>query len=170
MGFAYFNMYHSLASLCMQISYDCSMWVVFVDAIEASVEPNLGWKSSSFLALLRFNSSTPLVPLTNREVLEEGRGADNCFSYGMLSAKATCNSHVQDSSYFLGWEEYEKNLYHPLKNPNGVIQLWVSLRIKSPWTFFNRGLSSTHIQQISQLVSKNLHSSKIIMAFVISRK
>ncbi|KAI7755198.1 hypothetical protein M8C21_023890, partial [Ambrosia artemisiifolia] len=29
----------------------------------------------------------------------------------MLSAKVTCNSHGQDSSYFLGWEEYEKNPY-----------------------------------------------------------
>lgn len=41
----------------------------------------------------------------------------------MLSAKATCNSHGQDSSYFLGWEEYEKNPYHQLKNPNGIIQM-----------------------------------------------
>ncbi|KVI08933.1 1-aminocyclopropane-1-carboxylate synthase 3-like [Cynara cardunculus var. scolymus] len=41
----------------------------------------------------------------------------------MLSAKATCNSHGQDSSYFLGWEEYEKNPYHHLHNPNGIIQM-----------------------------------------------
>ncbi|KAF5798788.1 putative 1-aminocyclopropane-1-carboxylate synthase [Helianthus annuus] len=41
----------------------------------------------------------------------------------MLSAKATCNSHGQDSSYFLGWEEYEKNPYHPVNNPNGMIQM-----------------------------------------------
>ncbi|XP_076919465.1 1-aminocyclopropane-1-carboxylate synthase 3-like [Bidens hawaiensis] len=41
----------------------------------------------------------------------------------MLSAKATCNSHGQDSSYFLGWEEYEKNPYHPVDNPDGIIQM-----------------------------------------------
>nr|XP_043632172.1 1-aminocyclopropane-1-carboxylate synthase 3-like [Erigeron canadensis] len=41
----------------------------------------------------------------------------------MLSSKATCNSHGQDSSYFLGWEEYEKNPYDPITNPNGIIQM-----------------------------------------------
>ncbi|WOH10215.1 hypothetical protein DCAR_0729680 [Daucus carota subsp. sativus] len=32
----------------------------------------------------------------------------------MLSTKAACNSHGQDSSYFLGWQEYEKNPYDEL--------------------------------------------------------
>ncbi|KAI3502983.1 hypothetical protein L1887_31417 [Cichorium endivia] len=41
----------------------------------------------------------------------------------MLSAKVTCNSHGQDSSYFQGWEEYEKNPYDEVKNPNGIIQM-----------------------------------------------
>lgn len=41
----------------------------------------------------------------------------------MLSRKATCNSHGQDSSYFLGWQEYEKNPYDKVKNPNGIIQM-----------------------------------------------
>ncbi|KAJ0692409.1 putative 1-aminocyclopropane-1-carboxylate synthase [Helianthus annuus] len=41
----------------------------------------------------------------------------------MLSAKVTCNSHGQDSSYFLGWEEYEKNPYDEFKNPKGIIQM-----------------------------------------------
>ncbi|KAI3890815.1 hypothetical protein MKW92_040723 [Papaver armeniacum] len=40
-----------------------------------------------------------------------------------LSKKATCNSHGQDSSYFLGWQEYEKNPYHETKNPSGIIQM-----------------------------------------------
>ncbi|XP_073017265.1 1-aminocyclopropane-1-carboxylate synthase 3-like [Primulina eburnea] len=40
-----------------------------------------------------------------------------------LSSKATCNSHGQDSSYFLGWQEYEKNPYDKVKNPNGIIQM-----------------------------------------------
>ncbi|XP_077233654.1 1-aminocyclopropane-1-carboxylate synthase 3-like [Tasmannia lanceolata] len=40
-----------------------------------------------------------------------------------LSTKATCNSHGQDSSYFLGWEEYEKNPYDEIRNPEGIIQM-----------------------------------------------
>ncbi|MQL88074.1 hypothetical protein Taro_020628 [Colocasia esculenta] len=40
-----------------------------------------------------------------------------------LSKKAACNSHGQDSSYFLGWEEYERNPYHPIDNPKGIIQM-----------------------------------------------
>ncbi|KAK1300303.1 1-aminocyclopropane-1-carboxylate synthase 3 [Acorus calamus] len=39
------------------------------------------------------------------------------------SRKATCSSHGQDSSYFSGWEEYEKNPYDPLTNPSGIIQM-----------------------------------------------
>ncbi|CAN0864968.1 1-aminocyclopropane-1-carboxylate synthase 8 [Linum grandiflorum] len=41
----------------------------------------------------------------------------------MLSKKATCNAHGQDSSYFLGWEEYEKNPYDQTANPTGIIQM-----------------------------------------------
>ncbi|XP_059439399.1 1-aminocyclopropane-1-carboxylate synthase 3 [Corylus avellana] len=40
-----------------------------------------------------------------------------------LSTKATCNSHGQDSSYFLGWQEYEKNPYDEVRNPKGIIQM-----------------------------------------------
>ncbi|KAH6808296.1 1-amino-cyclopropane-1-carboxylate synthase 8 [Perilla frutescens var. frutescens] len=40
-----------------------------------------------------------------------------------LSKKAACNSHGQDSSYFLGWQEYEKNPYDEVTNPNGIIQM-----------------------------------------------
>ncbi|KAM7262550.1 hypothetical protein ACFE04_000233 [Oxalis oulophora] len=40
-----------------------------------------------------------------------------------LSKKAACNTHGQDSSYFLGWEEYEKNPYDKVHNPNGIIQM-----------------------------------------------
>ncbi|KAK8483120.1 hypothetical protein V6N11_028904, partial [Hibiscus sabdariffa] len=42
---------------------------------------------------------------------------------GLLSRKATCNSHGQDSSYFLGWQEYEKNPYDEVENPRGIIQM-----------------------------------------------
>ncbi|KAL6527320.1 1-aminocyclopropane-1-carboxylate synthase 3 [Orobanche gracilis] len=41
----------------------------------------------------------------------------------MLSRKITCKSHGEDSSYFLGWQEYEKNPFHPVKNPSGIIQM-----------------------------------------------
>ncbi|XP_010547570.1 PREDICTED: 1-aminocyclopropane-1-carboxylate synthase 9-like [Tarenaya hassleriana] len=40
-----------------------------------------------------------------------------------LSTKVTSNAHGQDSSYFLGWQEYEKNPYDELKNPQGIIQM-----------------------------------------------
>lgn len=42
---------------------------------------------------------------------------------GLLSGKATCNTHGQDSSYFLGWQEYEKNPYDEVQNPTGIIQM-----------------------------------------------
>ncbi|GAV57675.1 Aminotran_1_2 domain-containing protein [Cephalotus follicularis] len=41
----------------------------------------------------------------------------------LLSRKVTCNSHGQNSSYFLGWQEYEKNPYDENKNPTGIIQM-----------------------------------------------
>ncbi|XP_073121063.1 1-aminocyclopropane-1-carboxylate synthase CMA101-like [Henckelia pumila] len=41
----------------------------------------------------------------------------------MLSKKATCKSHGQDSSYFLGWQEYDKNPFDPVANPSGIIQM-----------------------------------------------
>ncbi|KAI9118411.1 hypothetical protein K1719_010743 [Acacia pycnantha] len=42
----------------------------------------------------------------------------------MASKKATSEeSHGQDSPYFVGWQEYEKNPYHPSSNPSGIIQM-----------------------------------------------
>ena len=41
----------------------------------------------------------------------------------MLSRKISNDSHGQDSSYFLGWQEYEKNPYDEVHNPNGIIQM-----------------------------------------------
>ncbi|GAV58001.1 Aminotran_1_2 domain-containing protein, partial [Cephalotus follicularis] len=41
----------------------------------------------------------------------------------MLSMKASSDSHGQDSFYFLGWQEYEKNPYHQVHNPTGIIQM-----------------------------------------------
>lgn len=42
---------------------------------------------------------------------------------GLLSQKVTQNGHGQDSSYFLGWQEYEKNPYDHAGNPTGIIQM-----------------------------------------------
>ncbi|XP_062074805.1 1-aminocyclopropane-1-carboxylate synthase 3-like [Humulus lupulus] len=41
----------------------------------------------------------------------------------MLSKKISSDSHGQDSSYFLGWIEYEKNPYDKIHNPTGIIQM-----------------------------------------------
>lgn len=41
----------------------------------------------------------------------------------MLSSKVIGNSHGQDSSYFLGWQVYEKNPFHQVENPTGIIQM-----------------------------------------------
>lgn len=41
----------------------------------------------------------------------------------MLSRKISGDSHGQDSSYFLGWIEYEKNPFDEIQNPNGIIQM-----------------------------------------------
>ncbi|KAA8528430.1 hypothetical protein F0562_035785 [Nyssa sinensis] len=41
----------------------------------------------------------------------------------MLSRKAICDSHGQDSSYFNGWQEYENNPYDEVRNPTGIIQM-----------------------------------------------
>ncbi|KAK8623445.1 hypothetical protein V6N13_118330 [Hibiscus sabdariffa] len=41
----------------------------------------------------------------------------------MLSSRASCNSHGQDSPYFLGWQVYEKNPFDQAVNPTGIIQM-----------------------------------------------
>lgn len=41
----------------------------------------------------------------------------------LLSKRARCSYHDQDSSYFLGWHEYEKNPYDEVMNPKGIIQM-----------------------------------------------
>ncbi|XP_022765947.1 1-aminocyclopropane-1-carboxylate synthase 3-like [Durio zibethinus] len=41
----------------------------------------------------------------------------------MLSTKASCNSHGQDSSYFLGLQVYEKNPFDETVNPTGIVQM-----------------------------------------------
>ncbi|KAI3751872.1 hypothetical protein L2E82_22963 [Cichorium intybus] len=41
----------------------------------------------------------------------------------MLSKKASCDSHGECSSYFVGLQEYEKNPYDAVHNPSGIIQM-----------------------------------------------
>ena len=41
----------------------------------------------------------------------------------MLSKKVRLDAHGEDSSYFLGWKEYEKNAYDEVENPSGIIQM-----------------------------------------------
>ncbi|KAL9249589.1 1-aminocyclopropane-1-carboxylate synthase CMA101-like protein [Drosera capensis] len=53
-----------------------------------------------------------------------------------------CDTHGQDSSYFSGWEEYERNPYHPSLNPSGIIQM---------------GLAEN--QRVSLTLSKNVQLS-----------
>lgn len=72
----------------------------------------------------------------------------------MLSKKAACDSHGQDSSYFLGWQEYEKNPYHEVQNPNGIIQMGLAenqVGKLSGSLFFVLGLYSFSENRIIQL-------------------
>lgn len=38
-----------------------------------------------------------------------------------VSRRATCNTHGEESPYFVGWDEYRKNPYDEKLNPKGVI-------------------------------------------------
>ena len=38
-----------------------------------------------------------------------------------VSRRATCNTHGEESPYFVGWDEYRKNPYDGNLNPKGVI-------------------------------------------------
>ena len=41
----------------------------------------------------------------------------------VLSRMAAGNGHGEESAYFDGWKAYEDNPFHPLNNPQGVIQM-----------------------------------------------
>lgn len=41
----------------------------------------------------------------------------------ILSKLATNEEHGENSPYFDGWKAYDSDPFHPLKNPNGVIQM-----------------------------------------------
>ncbi|XP_015947781.1 1-aminocyclopropane-1-carboxylate synthase-like [Arachis duranensis] len=44
-------------------------------------------------------------------------------SYELLSKIATNEKHGENSPYFDGWKAYDRDPYHPTKNPQGVIQM-----------------------------------------------
>jgi len=44
-------------------------------------------------------------------------------SQHLLSKIATNDKHGENSPYFDGWKAYERNPFHPTKNPQGVIQM-----------------------------------------------
>lgn len=41
----------------------------------------------------------------------------------LLSKIATSDRHGENSPYFDGWKEYDKDPFHPTINPGGVIQM-----------------------------------------------
>lgn len=59
----------------------------------------------------------------------------------MASRKAISECHGQDSPYFVGWQEYEKNPYHPIANPSGIIQM--GLAENQVCTFFHQTYTQT---------------------------
>lgn len=41
----------------------------------------------------------------------------------LLSKMAMSEGHGENSAYFDGWKAYEKDPFHPTKNPHGVLQM-----------------------------------------------
>ncbi|XP_076950896.1 1-aminocyclopropane-1-carboxylate synthase 9-like [Bidens hawaiensis] len=78
----------------------------------------------------------------------------------MLSTKVTdCNAHGQDSSYFLGWEEYEKNPYDSVDNPNGIVQMGLAenqLSFDILQTWLDNNPDATAFKKNGQSVFKEL--------------
>ncbi|XP_074353543.1 1-aminocyclopropane-1-carboxylate synthase 8-like [Apium graveolens] len=68
----------------------------------------------------------------------------------MLSRKASFNFHGEDSPYFLGWKEYEKNSYHEVHNPSGIIQMGLAenqLSIDLLESWLAKNASVTHFKE-----------------------
>ncbi|KAK1433168.1 hypothetical protein QVD17_10074 [Tagetes erecta] len=78
----------------------------------------------------------------------------------MLSKKVTdCNAHGQDSSYFLGWQAYEKNPYDDVHNPNGIIQMGLAenqLSFDILQTWLDNNPDATGFKKNGQSVFKEL--------------
>ncbi|KAG2263662.1 hypothetical protein Bca52824_070741 [Brassica carinata] len=89
-----------------------------------------------------------------------------------LSTKVTSNAHGQDSSYFLGWEEYEKNPYDEIKNPNGIIQMGLAenqLCFDLIETWLAKNPDAAGLKKDGQSIFKELALFKTIMAYPSSR-
>ncbi|KAK4339325.1 hypothetical protein RND71_040787 [Anisodus tanguticus] len=50
-------------------------------------------------------------------------GCESEKNNSILSKLATNEEHGENSPYFDGWKAYDSDPFHPLKNPNGVIQM-----------------------------------------------
>ncbi|XP_047963271.1 1-aminocyclopropane-1-carboxylate synthase-like [Salvia hispanica] len=50
-------------------------------------------------------------------------GTKKVKSQALLSKLATSDQHGENSPYFDGWKAYDKDPFHPITNPNGVIQM-----------------------------------------------
>ncbi|XP_065024099.1 1-aminocyclopropane-1-carboxylate synthase-like [Musa acuminata AAA Group] len=52
-----------------------------------------------------------------------GLHVDEHSNYNVLSRIATSDGHGENSSYFDGWKAYDNDPFHPIDNPQGVIQM-----------------------------------------------
>lgn len=57
-------------------------------------------------------------------------------SYQLLSKIATNDQHGENSPYFDGWKAYERNPFHPTKNPHGVIQMGLAENQVYIWNIY----------------------------------
>ncbi|XP_052623358.1 1-aminocyclopropane-1-carboxylate synthase 3-like [Lactuca sativa] len=72
----------------------------------------------------------------------------------MLSKKASCDSHGEDSSYFVGLQEYEKNPYDHVHNPSGIIQMGLaenqlSMDLLESWLARNSDVTGFKEKEVS---------------------
>lgn len=58
----------------------------------------------------------------------------------LLSKIATNDKHGENSPYFDGWKAYDRDPFHPTKNPHGVIQMGLAENQVTP-TFFSASSS-----------------------------
>lgn len=76
-------------------------------------------------------------------------------SNNLLSKIAISDQHGENSPYFDGWKAYDSNPYHPLNNPDGVIQMGLaenqlSFDLIEEWIKKNPTASICTIEGVSQ--------------------
>lgn len=50
----------------------------------------------------------------------------SCYENQLLSKIAMSDGHGENSPYFDGWKAYDNDPFHPVHNPEGVIQMGLS--------------------------------------------